>query len=79
MRDGRAELDVTHAFAANDRACDFNATLLADNALVADTPVLSAVTFVVLFGTEDLLVKETVLFRALGAVVDGFWLCDFAV
>ena len=71
------ELDVTHAFTTNDRAGYFNTTLITDDALVADTFVLTAVTLVVFLRTEDLLIEESVLFRALGAVVNRFWLGDF--
>ena len=56
---GDAELDVAHALAANDGARDFDAALFADDALVADAAVFAAVTFVVLLGTEDLLVEES--------------------
>ena len=44
---GVHELDVAHALAANDGARDFDAALLADDALVADAAVFAAVTFVV--------------------------------
>ena len=70
---------MAHALAAHDGARDFDAAFLADDALVADAAVLAAVTFVILLRAEDFLVEEAVLLRALGAVVDGFRLGDFAV
>jgi hypothetical protein len=70
---------VAHALAAHDRARDLDAALIADDALVADALVLAAVALVVLLRAEDLLVEEAVLLRALGAVVDGLGLRDFAV
>src|ERR1035437_9412963 len=72
------EFDVTHAFATNNRTCDLDAALVADDALIANTFVFATVALVVLFRTEDLFVEEAVLFRTLGAVVDGFRLGYFA-
>ncbi len=79
MCDWRNELNVTHALTANDAAGDFHTAFVADNALVADAFVLTAVTFVILFRTEDLFIEKTVLLRTLGAVVDGLRLRDLAL
>jgi hypothetical protein len=58
VRDRHCQVDMAHALAAHDGARDFDAALLADNALVADAAVFAAVTFVVFFRTEDLFVEE---------------------
>src|SRR3989344_1582694 len=79
MGDGCHELDVAHALTTHDGARNLNTAFVADDALVADTLVLAAVTLVVLLGAEDLLVEEPVLLGALGAVVDGLGLGHFAV
>src|SRR6185437_15714219 len=62
--------DVADALAANGRARHFDATLVADHALIADAAVLTAVAFVILGRTKDTLAEQSVLFRTLGAVVD---------
>jgi len=79
VADRAGEFDVAHALAANLGAGDFDAALVADDALVADALVLAAVALEVLGGAEDLLAEESVLFGLQGAVVDGLWLGDFAV
>ena len=79
MGDRRRELDVTHPLAADDRARHFDAALVADDPLIADALVLSAVAFPVLRGTEYLLAEETLRFVPLGAVVDRFRFRHFPV
>ena len=78
VRDGGREVDVAHALAAHDGARNFHATFLTNDAAETDATVLTAVTFVILFGSEYALVEEAVFFRALRAVVDGLGLGDFA-
>ena len=79
VRDRHGEVHMAHALATNDGASELHAALLADDALEADAAIFTAVTFIIFFRTEDLLVEERVLLRALGAVVDGFRTSDFAV
>ncbi len=79
MRDRRAELNVTHALSAHDRARDFYTTLVADDALITNAFVFTAVALVILFRTEDFLVKEAVLLGALGSIVDCLRLRYFAM
>jgi len=78
MRNRGGEFNVTHSVAAHDRARKFYPALLADDALVAHPAVLAAVALVVAVGSEDALVKETTLFAALSAVVDGLGLRYFS-
>ena len=61
--DGGGQLDVAHALAAHLGARHFDAALVADDALVADALVLTAVALEVLGGPEDLLAEEPVLLR----------------
>src|SRR3989344_4488748 len=77
--DGRGELDVPHPLAADDRAGDLHAALVADNALVADAAVFPAVAFVVLRGPENALVEEALPLGFRGSVVDGLGLGHLAV
>ena len=79
VADRARELDVTHPLAADLAAGDLDATLVADDALVADPLVLAAVALPVLRRTEDALVEETVLFRLERPVVDGLGLRHLAL
>ncbi len=77
--DGRGQLDVAHALAANARQRDFDAALFADDALVLHALVLAAQALVVLDRPEDTRAEQTVAFRLERAVVDGFRLFDLTV
>jgi len=77
--DRGGQLDVAHPLAAHLRARDFDATALADDALVADPLVLAAVALPVPLGTEDALVEQALLLRPEGAVVDRLGLLDLSV
>ena len=68
------EGDVAHAFTPHLLFGDLDAAAVADDPLVADPLVLSAVALVILHGTEDALAEQTVAFGLVGAVVDGFGL-----
>src|SRR5207247_4080244 len=76
VRDGRGQVDVTHALAAHLLARHLDAAALADDALVADALVLAAVALPVLRRAEDALAEEAVAFRLQRAVVDGLRLGD---
>ena len=78
VADGRGELDVAHALAADLGASDLDAAALAHDALEADTLVLAAVALPVLRRTEDLLAEESVLLGLERAVVDSLRLLDLA-
>ncbi len=64
--------DVSHTLAAHLLFCDHYTATVANNALIADTLILSAVTFIVLYRTEYLLTEKTIALGLIGAVVDGF-------
>jgi hypothetical protein len=57
---------------------DFNAALLANHATVFQAFVFATQAFVVLDGPENFGAKQTVTLGLERAVVDGFWLFDFA-
>ena len=79
MGNGRGELDVTHALAADLGARDLHAAAVADLALVADLLILAAVAFPVLRRPEDALAEQAVALGLQGAVVDGLGLLHLAV
>ena len=77
MGAGRCQINVTHALTTHFGLCDFNATLLADNATVFKTLVLAAQTFVVFDGAKNFGAKQTIALRLEGAVIDGFGFFNF--
>jgi len=77
--DRSGELDVAHALATHLRTRHLDAAALTDDALEADTLVLTAVALPVPSGAEDLLAEEAVLLGLERAVVDGLRLLDLAV
>ena len=79
VADRAGQLDVAHPLAADLRAGDLDAALVADDALVADPLVLAAVALPVLGRTEDALVEEAVLLRLERPVVDRLGLGDLAL
>ncbi len=74
----RSELDMAHALAAHARQGDFNAALLADDALVLDALVLAAQALIVLDRAEDTGAEQAVTLGLERAVVDGFGLLHLA-
>ena len=78
VADGRGQLDVAHALAADLGARDLDAALVAHDALVTDPLVLAAGAFPVLLRTEDALAEQAVALGLERAVVDGLGLGDFA-
>ena len=79
VHDGRGQLNVAHAVAADLGPGDLDAAALADDALEAHPLVLAAVALPVLGRAEDLLAEEPVLLGAQRAVVDRLGLLDLAV
>ncbi len=71
-RDG--EGDVSHPLPADLLLGNFYTAPVADDSLVADPLVFSAVALVVLGRAEDLLAEESVHLRLVCPVVDGLWL-----
>lgn len=63
------ELNVSHTLAANLALGNLNAATVANNALVADAFVLTAVTLPVLHRSEYLLTEESVTLRLEGSVI----------
>ena len=80
MGNGRGELDVTHALAANLGAGDLHAALVAHLVLILifDALIFTAVAFPVLGRSEDALAVQAVTLGLERAVVDGLGLFHFA-
>ena len=68
------ELYVTHTLATHFLLGNLHTATVADDALVTDALVLTAMAFIVLHWTEDALAEEAVAFGLVGAIVDGFGL-----
>ena len=77
VRHRAGELDVTHALAANARAGDLDAALVADHSTMLHALVLAAQAFPVGDRPEDLGAEEPVTLRLESPVVDGLCLGDF--
>ena len=78
MGDRRGERDVPHALAPNARQRDFDAALLADDALVLHALVLAAQALVILNRPEDARAEQSVALGLEGTVVDRLRLLDLA-
>ncbi len=78
VHDRGGQFDVPHALAADAAMGDLDAAAVADHALVLHAAILAAGALPVLFRAEDALAEQAVLFGAIGAIVDGFRLFDFA-
>ena len=78
MRNGNGEGDVTHPLAAYLLFGNLHTAAVAYDAAVANPLVFPAIALVVLSRTEDLLAEETVAFRLVCTVVDGFRLQDLS-
>src|SRR5690606_33840987 len=78
VRDRGGEVDVPHALAALTGRRDHHAALVADDPLVLDALVLAAGALPVLLRAEDALAEQAISLGAVGPVVDGLGLLDFA-
>jgi hypothetical protein len=78
VRDRRGQLDMAHALTAHARQRDFNAALLADDALVLDALVLAAQALIVLDRAEDARAEQAVALGLERPVVDRLRLLDLA-
>src|SRR5262249_44734505 len=76
VHDGRGQLDVAHALAADAAVGDLDAAAVADHPLVLHAAVLAAGTLPVLLGPEDALAEQAVLLGTVRAVIDGFGFLD---
>ena len=77
MRNGRGQVDVTHALTAHFGQGDFNTALFADNTTVLQALVLAAQAFIVFDWAKNLGTKQTIALGLEGAIVNGFWFFDF--
>ena len=78
VRHRRGQFDVTHAFATDAGQGDFDPAFLAGNAPVLHALVFAAQAFVIFDRAKDPGAEQPFTFRLERAVVDGFWLFDFA-
>ncbi len=79
MRHGACKFNMPHAFTTHDRPRYLNPAFFTDDPFIPDPFVFAAIAFVVLFRTEDALVKQAAALTALGAIVDGLWLGHLAM
>ena len=79
VADGRGQLNVRHALAANLVESDLDAAFVADDAAVLHPLVLAAQALPVAYRAEDTGAEQAVPLRLEGAVIDGLRLLDLAV
>ena len=70
---------MSHPVAANLGTGHFNAALVADDSLVADPLIFSAMTLPVFDGAKDSFAEQSVRFRLQCSVIDGFRLFYFPI
>src|SRR5690606_35443324 len=56
---------------------NLNAATITNNALIPDSLILSAMTFVIFYRPKNTLTEQSVTFRFISTVVDGFWFDNF--
>ena len=78
MGNRNGEFDVSHSFPSHLLLCHLDTATVADNTPVTDSFVLSAVAFIVLCRSEDLLTEKSVPLRLVSPVVDSLRLQDFS-
>ena len=78
MRDRRSKLDMAHALTAHLGNRNFNAALFADDALILHALILTAQALIILYRTKDARAEQAIALWLKSAVIDGFWLFDFA-
>jgi hypothetical protein len=70
---------VTHTLASDLLLRHLHTAVVADDVLVTDSLVLTAVALPVLHGTEDALAEQTIAFGFISTVVNGFGFQDLSV
>ena len=71
-------MNVSHTLATYLLFRNFNATTVADNALVTNTLVFTAMALVILNRTEDALAEQTIALRLVRTIVNRFRLQNLA-
>ncbi len=79
MCNGHDQLDVTTALTTHLLLRNLYATAVTYSSLVTDSLVLSAMTLIILGGTEDSLTEQSVTLWLVGTIVDGFGLQHLAM
>ena len=79
MHNGSGKVDVSHAFPTDSAVGNLHAASVAGHSFVFHSPIFSAGTLPVFFGTEDFFAEESVSFGSIGSIINGFWFSHFAV
>ena len=70
---------MTHSFPTNAGVSNFYTTLIANDTFVANSFILTAITFPIFDWAKDAFIKKAVFFGPQGAVVNCFRLGNLAV
>ena len=71
MHHGDYQRDMSHTLTAHLLLRNLHTATIADDTLIADTLVLTAVALIVLHRAEDTLAEQTITLRLVRTVVDG--------
>ena len=78
MRNRRGQFDMAHAFASDFSDSHFYAAFFANDAFVLHALILAAKALIILHRTKDACAEQAVPLWLERAVVNGFWLFNFA-
>ena len=73
------KFDMTSTLTTNFLLCYLNTTTITNDSLITDALVLSAGALVVLGRTENALAEQTITFRLVCTIIDGFRLCNLTI
>jgi hypothetical protein len=79
MYDRYDQFDMAHALTTNFLLCYFYPTAITNNTFVTDTLIFTTVTLIILYRAKDSLTEQTIAFRLVRPVVNGFRLQNFTV
>jgi hypothetical protein len=79
MCDRYYEVDVPGSFSTDFLFSNFYTASIAYDSLVADSFVFSAVAFVIFYRTKNAFAEQSITFRFVGTIVDGFGFQHFSI
>src|ERR1041385_8165792 len=77
MHNGNCKRDMSHAFASHTFLSDFDAAPIADDSLISDPLILTAMAFPIADRAEDFFTEQSVLFRPERSVINRLGFCYF--
>src|SRR5688572_22770323 len=72
MNNGHHQFDVTHTLTTHFLFSNLNTATVTNDTLVTDTFVFSVVTLIIFNRSDNTLAEQTITFRFVGTIVNGF-------